>query len=79
MNLGELLLTLESIDETVRSVNLEILKLKQDLKEYQKKKQEQQAALILEINNLGKLQKRQDENTKKMAELLINKNIMINK
>lgn len=79
MDLGEILLTLESIDETVRLVNLEILKLKQDLKEYQKKKQEQQATLILEINNLGKLQKRQDENNKKMAELLINKNIMINK
>ena len=71
MDLGEIILALESIDETVRIVNLEILKLKRDLKEYQKKKQEQQATLLLEINNLGKLQKRQDENNKKMAELLL--------
>jgi hypothetical protein len=57
MNLGEILLTIESIDESIRLVNLEILKMKRDLKEYQKN-------LLLDIDNLKKLQKIQDENNK---------------
>jgi len=70
MNLEEILLTIESIDETVRLVNLEILKLKQDVKEYYKKKQEANNALLLDIEKLKKLQKRQDENNMLMIELI---------
>lgn len=69
MNLGEILLTIESIDETVRLVNLQILKLKEDLKEYKRKRMEQEATIMLSINKIAELQKRQDENNKLMLNL----------
>jgi hypothetical protein len=69
MNLGEILLTIESIDETVRLVNLQILKLKEDLKEYKRKRMEQEATIMLSIDKIAELQKRQDENNKLMMKL----------
>lgn len=69
MDLGEILLTIESIDETVRLVNLEILKLKRDVKEYQKKRMEEVATILLRVDTIAELQKRQDENNKLILEL----------
>jgi len=69
MDLGEILLTIENIDESVRLVNLQILKLKQDLKEYQKKRNEQETSILARIDTIAKLQKKQQENNLLMLSL----------
>lgn len=69
MDLGEILLTIENIDESVRLVNLQILKLKQDLKEYQKKGNEQETTILARIDTIAKLQKKQQENNLLMLSL----------
>lgn len=69
MDLGEILLTIKNIDESVRLVNLQILKLKQDLKEYQKKRNEQETSILARIDTIAKLQKKQQENNLLMLSL----------